>query len=115
MNLTGMLVEDEAPAFRPVEYYKNDDGTMDERKQMMKIQEEYGEVLEAYGVYKEYPGGRNRLNLALEVIDTITACCTFLDGLMPDEDIKKAIIMVNLKNELSGYMGSDDEEVDVND
>ena len=97
------LDEDMRAGIKAVNWFKKDDGSLDDRRQMMKIQEEYGETLEAYGVWKENSNDRNKLKLACEIIDTMTACATFLEGFMPAEDIEKAILMVNIKNELSGY------------
>lgn len=103
MRLNISLVNEEICTFRPVHWYQRDDGTMDDRRQIEKIQEEFAEALEAYRCYKEHPSKRNRMKLACEIVDLITAGYTFLDGSMSHEDMVKTIIITNLKNELSGY------------
>lgn len=110
MYFEDLTEENGTIGFRSVNWFKKDDGSLDDRRQMMKIQEEYGEVLEAYGIWKEHPSSRNRMKLACEIVDTVTACCTFLDGFMPDKDIEQVILMVNVKNELSGYHDGEPEK-----
>lgn len=75
--------------------------------QLSKCNSEFNELVTAVDTYSDEPNGRNRAEIAFEAVDTMTAIATLLSQLFTEDEIDRAIVCVNAKNSVRGYLNEE--------